>query len=176
MQQWFVVETKPTCELGAYERLRSQGFEAYVPLQTRRYHHTRKSFERTFPFYPRYLFARFDLREAGWQSVAYTRGVKCILGSPTPVADDIIQEIRERLQDEVLTVGDHVRVYGGIWHGQRGLFAAQEGERVKVLLSLLGQRLEVNVEKRCVDRCAAPEAPAPFKNARSTGRRSFSNT
>lgn len=142
MLSWFVVETKSIHERLAESRIKDQGFEVFLPVADGRC------------LYPRYLFARFDLRQRGWQSIWNTRGVLCILGSPTPVDDAIIAEIREFVGIAVRpapVVGDRVTIRDGMWRGQVGLLSSDEGERVRVLLSLFGKDFPVTVDKRKID-------------------------
>lgn len=155
-KSWFVIETKTLHEFLAARRIADQGFQSFLPTTTIHFMQHNKAATRSVPLYSRYLFARFDLHERGWQAIWNTRGVTRILGNdaPLPVADELIDEIRAYTGqvEQPLTPGERVIIRDGTWRGAEGLFAEDEGERVRVLMSFLGKKFPISFEKRQLQR------------------------
>ena len=95
--RWYVLYTKPRCERVVSERLRSKGFETYLPAVA-----VNRSGDTTTtrPFFPRYLFVRLDPNTDALSSVRWTRGLKHVVRfgeKPAVVPDEVIALIRDRL-------------------------------------------------------------------------------
>lgn len=98
---WVVVVTKPGQERRAKRELEQQAqwfggaFEAYLPMKLAM---NAKREMISAPFFPRYLFARIDLRLGSWKRIWSTLGVHGLLGSqldrPYGVADWVIERLR----------------------------------------------------------------------------------
>ena len=153
--QWFVVQTQPNSERKAAAHLRRQGFEVYFPCYLKRRSHAGKVDMVAAPFFPRYLFVAIDLVNQRWRSIRSTFGVAqlvCHGDRPTPLADDIIADLRRRederglvrLDRSAFKPGQKVRVVGGAFSDHLGMFEAMgDSERVAVLLDLLGRKVRV---------------------------------
>ena len=132
--------------------LHRQGFEVYFPVYSRRRSHAGKIDMVAAPLFPRYLFIAIDLDSQRWRSIHSTFGVAqlvCRGDRPAPLADEIIAELRGR-EDErglirlgsVFRPGERVRVVGGAFADHLGMFDSMgDGERVAVLLDLLGRKV-----------------------------------
>ncbi|KAH2824663.1 hypothetical protein KXV85_000503, partial [Aspergillus fumigatus] len=108
------------------------------------------------PLFPRYLFVAIDLESQRWRSIWSTFGVAqlvCRGGRPAPLAAEIIAELRSR-EDEGGLIrlgrsfrpGERVRVVGGVFADQLAMFDSMgDGERVAVLLDLLGRKVRAVV-------------------------------
>src|SRR4030095_6959028 len=101
--QWYVVYTHLKQEERANENLMSWGVETlHAKLKTRRYNQfTGAPTYLTQPLFPRYIFAKFNAREQ-LPKIRFTRGVHnvvCFGESPAPVAEDIIDIIRDRIDE-----------------------------------------------------------------------------
>ncbi len=113
---------------------------------------------KTEPMFPNYFFAKFA-PNPNLRAVRYAMGVNYIVSNrdkPVPIADSIIEELRELTVEDVLEmtpdplkVGDKVKII-------RGIFAEQEGvifelkpasERVVVLMELLGSPQAIAIPK-----------------------------
>ena len=156
---WFCVSTKARQETYAEEHLRRQGVDVYLPRVRMRRTRRHRVEVLTRPLFPGYLFARFaydDLR----RPVAYTRGVRRIVsfgGAPTPVEQDILDEIRRHEDAEGLVHIAHPPLQRGaqvvITQGPfRGLDAIFEMElpgpqRVVILLNETAPRARVEVDR-----------------------------
>jgi transcriptional antiterminator RfaH len=110
------------------------------------------------PLFPSYLFVRMTLDPHPWYTVKWTPGVKRIVSTgevPTPVPVEVIGMLRERCGDEGLMSwhpsmrpGAHVQVVYGPFAGLQGILErpAGRGERVRVLLELMGCRTPVEMD------------------------------
>ncbi len=161
MKRWFAVYTQARMELWARTNLWERDFEVYLPMVLKRRRHARRTDTVPRPLFPRYLFVRADLDGGSRRAIAYARGVAHILcygNTPSPVPDEIIEEIRARedndgyttLRDE-LKRGDKVRIVAGTLCDRVGLFdQTTDQRRVIILLDLLGRRVRTRVAAESV--------------------------
>ena len=154
--RWYVVQTQPNCEAKAFLHLGRQGFAPYLPRYERRRRHARRIETVAAPLFPRYLFVAVDMAVQRWRSIQSTIGVSrlvCNGDDPAAVADGVVDGLRRR-EDERgfvqfdarprFAVGDQVRIVDGIFASYLGLFdGISDGERVAVLLELLGRKVRV---------------------------------
>jgi transcription antitermination factor NusG len=152
---WFVVQTKPKKEKAVKSNLERDNFEAFLPMLCERRYQGREFIK---PLFPGYLFVFSSWR--GLRKVMWTSGVKKVLGygdSPTPVEDEIVFSIREKVDsvgiiysDKKFKCGDRVSVVDGPFSGRIGTIEEIKSskERIRILLSLfeVGVRLEVDME------------------------------
>jgi len=149
---WFVVYTKPRQELVALENLARQHFEAYCPnvAITRR----RKSqlVSLIEPFFPRYIFLRFNLQSDNWAPVRCTRGVSGLVrfgGVPRQVPSRLIHALKanenaqqlQRSNPKSWKPGEVVEIEQGPFAGYRCIFQAERStDRVSVLMDIVGKQ------------------------------------
>lgn len=158
-RQWFVVQTRPNSERRAVANLKRQGFEVYFPVYSKRRSHAGKVDMVAAPLFPRYLFVAIDLESQRWRSISSTFGVAQLVrhgDRPAPLADEIIAELRDREDERGLIqvggafrLGERVRVVGGAFADHFGMFESMgDGERVAVLLDILGRKVRatMNIE------------------------------
>jgi transcriptional antiterminator RfaH len=143
--RWYLIHCKPRQEERARENLERQGFECFRPLrrvEKLRMDHRREILESLFP---RYLFIRLSI-ESNWHPVGSTLGVNRIVRFgeyPLPVADEIIEYIRRRIESEsvkepYLKPGERVLVTEGCFSQVEAIFVAGDGdERVMLLMNIL---------------------------------------
>lgn len=162
---WYVVQTQPRAEGKAALNLARQGYQVYLPRYLRRRRHARRVETVRSPLFPGYLFVAVDIATQRWRSIQSTIGVSrliCNGDHPAAVPQAVIDQIRGRENGDGLvqlsrqspfTPGDSVRIRDGIFESCLGLFESlTDGERVAVLLDLLGRRVRVLLE---VDRVTA---------------------
>jgi transcription antitermination factor NusG len=128
---------------------------SYVPTYSREIRHARRVETRAFPLYGRYFFAWFEPQQI--RSVLRTRGVVGVLrraGSilPAVVDDAFVEGLKSTVISTDFELGDDIEIKQGSWKGFRGALGAIEEERVAVMFSLLGRRVEMWVDKRDVSR------------------------
>ncbi|EAQ36386.1 transcriptional antitermination protein, putative [Nitrobacter sp. Nb-311A] len=158
-QQWYVVQTHPHAEGKAAAHLRRQGFEVYLPRYARRRRHARRVDITASPLFPRYLFVAIDLVHQRWRAIRSTVGVTNLVYSgdePAPVPDDVVRRLKQREDSKGcvqldlaprFSAGDTVRVVDGAFSDCLGLFESMsDGERVLVLLDLLGRKVRVTMD------------------------------
>src|ERR1700730_331605 len=103
--RWYLIQCRARQEERALEHLGRQGFECYRPLYEReRIRRGRKHLTQA-DLFPGYLFIRLDRGHDNWLPICSARGVIQIVrfnDYPLPVADAIIEQIRQRIESEPL--------------------------------------------------------------------------
>jgi len=152
MENWFVINTKPKKEFQVEKLFTEGGIKIYNP----KYMHENK----IKTFFPGYGFIYFDFPDQ-YQLVRYTRGVKRVIGnrgSPTPIPEEVIREIKSREIDGLIElykyreepeVGDEIEVMEGPLKGLRGIFKKELSakERVLILLNYVTYQGQLIIEK-----------------------------
>jgi transcription antitermination factor NusG len=166
MSYWACAQLEPSRERLALHCLsKVNGFEVYSPrihpLRARREDDTR-------PLFPGYAFVLIVLQ---WHAARWSPGVvRIVLDGmvPAKVPDAVIDEIRRREQGGVvqlpqppaMKIGERVRVLGGPFAGQLGLYAGMRPRaRVEVLLAILGAQQRVTLPRAGVE--LAPDSGGP---------------
>ena len=165
MKRWYVAQTRPQAERRALDHLANQGFEAWLPEYLKRRRHARRTDWVKRPLFPCYLFVHLDLEAERWRSVLGTVGVVGLVGgdrSPSPLADDVVEAIRQRVDDDGLVVvdtaasfraGDTVKIAEGPFADLEGIFLdLADRDRVQILLKLLGREVKVAVRADRLER------------------------
>jgi transcription elongation factor/antiterminator RfaH len=164
-QLWYVVQTKPANEERVKGNLLNQEIEAFLPLLGTYQYSNGNMVQRIKPLFPSYLFARLDLM-LHFYKVKYTRGVSKILGSgegPIPISETVIETIRDRIGEDNLVKleddfreGELVQVTSGPLKDLVGVFQKSMSTRgrVKILLSLIGVDVPVQLSKWQIKRVA----------------------
>ena len=96
--RWYLIQTKPRREARAEEHLR-QHFECYRPLKASAATRSGQGAKAGEPLFPGYLFIRLDSTHDNWYPIRSTRGVNRVVsfgGQPTPVRDELIEQLRQR--------------------------------------------------------------------------------
>lgn len=155
-QRWFVAQTHAHAERKAAEHLARQGYLTYLPRYRKRRRHARRVDEVAAPLFPRYLFIAADAAAQSWRAIHSTVGISrlvCNGDLPAAVGGDVVDALRAR-EDERGFVqldtrprfapGDAVRIVDGAFAACLGLFECMtDGERVAILLDLLGRKVRV---------------------------------
>ncbi len=155
MNCWFAVLTKPRSENVAHEHLLRQGFDCLLPRVKRAVRRGGSVRSRIESLFPRYLFLNADPGEQSLAAIRSTRGAVGLVrfgGVPARIPESVVQRIRSRvglddcieLETPDLAPGQHVTVRRGALCGWEAVFMANEGgERVRLLLDLLGTTREI---------------------------------
>jgi transcriptional antiterminator RfaH len=167
-ERWYVIRHKPFEGFRARNAIRRLGFEAHWPRVIDRKPRRNDVIE---PLFPGYLFARFDVTRGGWGRIRRADAVVGVLGmeeggAPIPVphgeverliaqarAIDLPIEPPEDADASVvpLAEGAEVTILDARLMGAKGLLKSDRGgERVKVLLSILGAERLVQVPRAAV--------------------------
>lgn len=156
--QWYVVHTHAHQEEKARRNLARQEFETFLPRYLKRRRHARRTDWVPAPLFPRYLFVAMDVAFSRWRAISSTIGVShlvCQGSAPRPVPNDIIDEIRARMNEKGLVLveapppfakGEVLKVTGGPLADSFGLFdCTTDEDRVILLLDLMGRRVAVTL-------------------------------
>lgn len=152
---WYALRCKPRKEDAVWRQVQTQGFETYYPRL--RVHPVNPRARKVHPYFPGYLFVRADLQEAGlsvFQWMPHTVGLVSFGGEPAVVPENLIVAIHKRVDEinaaggevfEGLKQGDVIKINEGPFQGYEAIFdaALPGGERVRVLLELLGNKRQV---------------------------------
>jgi transcriptional antiterminator RfaH len=162
--QWYALRSKPNKEEAAWQQVRAHGFETFYPRVRVRTVNPRARQIR--PYFPGYLFLRADLAEVGvslFQYLPHASGLVSFGGEPAPVPEALIRAIHARVNEiaaaggqvfESLRPGDKISIQVGPFAGYEAIFDGRlsGGERVRVLLELLGgRRLPVELSAACIE-------------------------
>jgi transcriptional antiterminator RfaH len=164
MIRWYAAYTQPQTEARAAQQLRNQDFDVFLPLCRRLRRHARRTETVLRPLFPRYLFVALDPERQRWRSVNGTRGIVHLVGQgdrPTAVPAGIVEALRARADlagavplDALAAFerGQKLLVTDGPFAGHTGRFdSLTDGQRVVLLLDLLGRSVEVAVPLLHVD-------------------------
>jgi transcriptional antiterminator RfaH len=161
--QWYAVRTKPNEEERADSNLRAWQVETFTPkvkeLRTSDFGGGRYV---TRPLFSRYIFARFDI-ERQLHNVNYTRGVQSVVsfgGNPISIDDDVIDLIKERIDDDgfiridEFKAGDPVRVSSGPLQSIVGVFERKlkDKDRIKILLNTMSHGSHLLIDRAMVEK------------------------
>jgi transcriptional antiterminator RfaH len=147
-KHWFALYTKPHKEYLVRDLLRGQGIEVYLPEI--RVAVRRRGRRQNKPFFPHYLFARFEAPDGLTSKVRWTPGLRWIVsagGRPVPVPDEVMAHLRQRLavMTEVepqgpFQKGDAVHIRGP-FEGLEAVFDQRlsPAGRVRVFLRLMSR-------------------------------------
>lgn len=175
--RWHVVETQPHAEFRALRELAD--FRCHLPTVVRYrklLRHGRPVIERgraveeavIRPFFPGYLFVRFDPDAAAWAAIPRTPGVKRLLCSarnqPLPLPNGEVERwmAKGRAGDGAIderapafpsvAAGDMVRITAGPLTDMPALVQLSDRDRVVVLLAMLGAERPVTLYRGDVER------------------------
>jgi transcriptional antiterminator RfaH len=164
-RHWYVVHTKPCNEYRVENNLASQGIETFLPLLEVFQDSYGKIVQKIKPLFPNYLFAELDI-DVHYYKVKWTRGVSKILGvgsEPIPISEKVIHTIKSRMGennlvklDDGLEEGNVVQFTSGPFKDLVGVFDKKmsDGRRVRVLLSLIGADVPVQVSMHQIKKVA----------------------
>lgn len=155
MKNWYLVYTKPKNEDSVSDKLSRCGFEIFNPKIKERRCVRRKVREVVSSLFPCYVFVKFEIPKS-YRLIKYTRGIKRVVGTesaPSPVNESIIESVRRRMEDGVLsmtpctfTPGERVEIKAGQFEGLNAIFERemQGSERVCVLLQAVNAKIVVD--------------------------------
>ena len=164
-RSWYVVQTKPGNEHRVETNLSNQEIEVFLPLLETFQHSSGKMIQKIKPLFPNYLFAKLDI-DIHYYKVKWTRGVSKILGNgdgPISISGKVVETIKERTGkdnlvklEEGLEEGTLVQFTSGPFKDLMGVFDKKmsDGKRVRVLLSLIGVDVPVQVSRYQIKKVA----------------------
>lgn len=163
---WHVAQAQPHREARAVSELAKQGFEVFLPRYVKQVRHARRVTNIAAALFPGYLFVGFS-PQARWRSINGTPGIiRLIMAgeAPAPIERDIVEGLMARRDErgyiplpprEALQSGEAVRIAGGSFAETLGLFEeTRDGERVAILLDLLGRKVRVLMDEALIEKAA----------------------
>jgi transcriptional antiterminator RfaH len=156
--RWYVVRTKPRQEQLAEDNLSRQHYRVWLPRITcerRLRGRWRDSLE---PLFPGYLFVQLRPGVENYSPIRSTRGVADLVrfaNEPAVIPLGNIEALQQLQQSNVprsanqpFEAGEKLRIVDGPFSGWEGVYELSEGgERVTVLLDMLGKGQRLSIRK-----------------------------
>ena len=104
---WYLLQTKPNAHVMAFENLRRQGIDVFLPLIIKTTKKNGNFLDATAPLFPGYLFIGTSLDSIPWKSVNGTRGVSRAVtldGVYRSIDTLIIEGLQERCDEKGLRI------------------------------------------------------------------------
>jgi transcription antitermination factor NusG len=156
---WFAIQSKPGQEALGSRCVSSLGVDTFLPQVLNRGSRGIRPVPKSL--FSNYFFARFS-PPLHLRAVRFSNGVCRVVGAreiPWPVGDEIIETIRQRveedgyvrLEERAWRSGDEVQVEEGPLRGWSGIFDSEldDGRRVVILLETL-QCARVVLNRECL--------------------------
>ena len=162
MNRWYVVHTRPHQERRAETNLLRQGFRVWLPVMERSRRHARRIETVRGALFPGYLFVALDPECAAWRAINGTFGVRWLLCDgtrPQALPQNFVAALRCAVAADGLSTaapadlrpGDAVRITAGPFtECAASVLRLGPGERVEVLLDVLGGRVPARLPRRAV--------------------------
>ena len=163
LADWFVVYTQPKSEAVAAENLSRQGFKVYLPLYKTHKKSLVAAASHNVPMFARYMFFKPSHVTQSIATARSTRGVSFVLSfgfqmavlkNAQVEAIRVLELARNGLDSGQISPfqpGVKVRFSDSNMRGLDGIVTSVSGQRVKVLLELLGKQHTVSVEHQRVE-------------------------
>ena len=169
MLSWYVATTEAFCEARAEEGIERKriGVQTFNPkCVTTKFIRGRKQMTE-MPYLPGYIFVRFDRGDDRWRGIYAVRGIRTILGAtperPSPIRDDAMAILLDRCNGQyveakhvdtalskIIPIGSTVQITRGAFSGYEAEVSWSHGDRVKVIMSLLGAQREIKLSSHDV--------------------------
>jgi len=153
---WYLLQTKPNAHNLAFENLKRQGFEVFLPLIIKTSKKGSRFVNKTVPLFSNYIFMGTKKESISWSSINATRGISKAVtldGTYRQVNNHIIAGIKGRcnkngviqIMDDIAS-GDRVKI-------ERGPFSdficnvdkIVDSQRALVLVDILQQETRAKV-------------------------------
>ena len=162
---WYVIQTKHRKEEEAVSYLLLNGLEVFNPLTEAFTPRNGRMNKELKPLFPNYIFGKFDI-DQNRNLVRWARGVRKILGFGgdfIPVSEEVIELIKKRTDSHGIVRRDYhfesnepVRIKSGPLKDLLGIFDrwVSDGERVRILLNLIGYRPNIELHYSMIEKVA----------------------
>ncbi len=163
MIRWYVVHARPNQERRAEENLARRGFRVWLPMMERSRRHARRIETVRAALFPGYLFVALDIEREAWRAINGTFGVRRLLcdgARPQALPQIFVAALRGAIGADGLSMaapadlqpGDAVTIAAGRPFAECAAVVLRlaPGERVEVLLDILGGRVPARLPRRAV--------------------------
>ncbi len=162
MARWYVVHARPHQERRAEVNLARQGFRVWLPVMERSRRHARRIETVQVPLFPGYLFVALDVERDAWCGINGTFGVRRLLSDgerPRALPGEFVAALQDAVGGDGLSTaapadlrpGDAVTIAAGPFvECAAVVLRLAPGERVDVLLDVLGGRIPARLPRRAV--------------------------
>lgn len=163
--RWYCARTHYRMELLTVGELVKQGYAAFLPRIERELPDRTRA---VAPLFPGYLFIRFNRVMDRWRPIVSTPGIRHLFGvspeMPIPLPPGVIEAMVAKARGdnvvllesipgpEQLDIGEEVRIIAGPFADFRGLCRLSSGNRVRLLVEMMGRQLEIEVSRAMVER------------------------
>lgn len=159
---WYVVNTQARRERIAADNLRRQRYNVFLPVLSKTVRHARVVRSVHEAYFPGYLFVQLDISSQRWRPIESSVGVLRLIKAgtkPTAAPIGLVESLIDRsgpdgllrLDPEYLQPGQVVRITHGPFADSLAIVDRASGEeRVRVLLTLLGQATAVSLARHDV--------------------------
>jgi len=158
MKNWYVIHAHSNQEFRAKLNLQRQNYFIYLPQYIGTRKHARKVEKILKPLFPRYLFIQLNLLHDNIASINSTFGVNKIVAfgnEPSIISNEVIknlmvQEDNQGNLDSIVNsrfkIGENIKIKEGVLKGNNAIFMGiNENQRVSVLLSMMGRKLNISM-------------------------------
>lgn len=150
---WYVLQLKPGQGERALENLQNQDIRCFYPKITVEKIQKGQRQKKLEPLFPGYLFIKMDQNDPLWAKLRSTRGVSRVVAfanRPLPVADEVVEQIRESLdvvsEQGGIRPGQALEISEGPFKGLNAIFQTYDGnERAVVLIEFMQRQRAVKV-------------------------------
>lgn len=150
---WYALQHKPAQGDRALDNLQNQGVNCFYPKITVEKIQAGKRIKKLEPLFPGYLFIHIEQTDPLWAKLRSTRGVLRVVSfanRPAPIADEVIDVIRESLfkvsEQGGIKPGQSVELNEGPFTGLSAIFQRYDGdERAIVLINFMHKQQTVKV-------------------------------
>lgn len=167
---WYALRVKPRHEKSVAISLGSKGYTEFLPLYRGRHRSSRRFVDVQLPFFPGYVFCRFDPLDR--LPIVTTPGVLFIVKMGNylvPVDETEIAAVQAIVRSGLnsvpwpfLSAGDFVHIEEGPLHGLDGiLVSVKSEERLVVSVTLLSRSVAVEIDRRWVRPMPSPQPSVP---------------
>ena len=162
---WHLAQFKPNCAMIAKRNLARQGFETFLPLESRTRVIRGKFVDEIRPFFPGYIFVGAPGTARPMHAIHSTYGISqlvCFGKKAAPVPQALLNDLMERCdgncvmrRDLDLESGEMVRLTTGPFANLVGeVVRAPTDRRVWLLLDVMGQRTKVSITRPDIEAAA----------------------
>ncbi len=162
---WVLAQTKTNAAQIACRNLQRQGFETFLPLEKATQNRRGKISSVLRPYFGNYIFVRAGHASAPISAISSTLAIQKLVRFGETIAEvpaGLITELLYACDDQGclslspnLSEGDKVRVTTGPFKDQLGAVEAlSTGERVWVLMELMGQKTKTLMSAKGLSRVA----------------------